>query len=383
MNVMTKEPATILAALADQAGKPFEKAMTAPPRLYNSPEIHALEQQRIFGRDWVSPGLAAAIPEPGDYLTYSVAQQPIIVIRGKDGAIRSFSNICRHRMMVLLEGCGNVKRILCPYHAWNYDLEGRLIGAGHMERTEGFDKADFCLPEIRTEVWNGWIYVTLNADAPPIAEVLAPVLPHVTAYDMAGYVPIIQQDHVWKTNWKLVVENFTESYHGPVVHGTTVAVGAPPIETEFVEGDFDCFSFSFFPRTEAIRYGHAHPDNTRLEGRWRYTTVLFKLFPNQLMSLAPDLFWYLLLDPKGEGEVAIRFGVALAPERYAALEDPAALVADFVPFFEQVNNEDRTVVEGIYRGSLGPLAASGPFSWLEREIHNFMGYLSRRLNGNA
>jgi phenylpropionate dioxygenase-like ring-hydroxylating dioxygenase large terminal subunit len=378
----SNDAAAILAALAAEAGKPLQRARTAPPALYNAPAIFELEQERIFKRDWIAVGLAAEIPEAGDYLTYVIAGQPVVVIRGKDGVVRGLSNVCRHRLMVLLQGRGNAKRIVCPYHAWTYSPEGRLVGASQMERTEGFDQRDLGLPQLRTEVWNGWIYVTLNADAPPVAEVLAPMQPALEPYGMSGYVPIMQQDHVWQTNWKLVTENFTENYHGPFVHGSTVSVGVPMVETGFVEESYDAFSYSTFPRREAIRYGHAHPDNTRLQGKWRHTTILMKVFPTQLVSLAPDLLWYLLLQPRGIGEVAIRFGVALAPERYAATADLDALIADLTPFFDKVNGEDRAVVEGIYRGSLAPLAVSGPLSWLEREIHEFTQYLSRRLGGS-
>lgn len=382
MSLPIENTGEILAALAMEAGKPLKRAHTSPPKLYNSQAIFELEQERMFKRDWIAVGLAAELPKIGDYFTYSVADQSIIVMRGKDNKIRTLSNVCRHRMMLLLQGRGNVNRITCPYHAWTYNLEGRLVGAGHMDQTEGFNKADICLPEVRTEIWNGWIYVTLNPDAAPISEILAPMQPTVEDYGMSGYVPIIQEDHVWQSNWKLLTENFTESYHGPFVHASTVSIGVPLVETTFMEESYDSFSFSTFPRTEPIQYGHAHPDNTRLKGKQRNTTVLIKVFPTQLLSLAPDLFWYLLLRPRSPGEVAVRFGVALAPERYAATKDVPALVAELTPFFSKVNGEDRAVVEGIYRGSLAPLAASGPLSWLEREIHEFMQYLSRRLNGS-
>src|SRR5260221_3596722 len=217
----------ILAQLKHQVEQPFSRARTSPPALYNSAEIHALELERIFVREWLCPGLAAEIPNPGDYLTYSIVAQPIFVVRGKDRKIRTFSNVCLHRMMILLKDRGTVDRILCPYHAWNYDLEGRLVGAGHMSKTEGFDKDCLGLPEIRTEIWNGWIYITLSPDTPSIAEILAPVQAVVEPYRLNGFVPLVQEDHVWQTNWKLLAENFTENYHGPIVHGSTVGVGAP------------------------------------------------------------------------------------------------------------------------------------------------------------
>ena len=118
------------------------------------------------------------IPNPGDYITYAINDQPIFVIRGKDGAIRSFSNVCLHRMMTLLEDSGNCGRITCPYHGWTYDTEGRVIGAGHMgKRDPEFDKKGYRLPELRTEIWHGWIYVTLNGDAPSVARLLAELEP--------------------------------------------------------------------------------------------------------------------------------------------------------------------------------------------------------------
>jgi phenylpropionate dioxygenase-like ring-hydroxylating dioxygenase large terminal subunit len=200
---------------------------------------------------------------------------------------------------------------------------------------------------------------------------------------MSDYVPILQEDQVWQTNWKLVTENFTENYHGPVVHGETVGVGAPVSATEFVDATFDNFSYSTFLRTGSLHYGHAHPSNTRLRGKWRDTTVLLKVFPSHLVSLAPDLMWYLTLRPLGAGEVQVRFGAAIAPERYAEIPDHNAFAASLAAFFRKVNNEDRFVVEGIYCGSRAPLASSGRFSWLEREIHDFMKYLSRRLARDA
>jgi len=107
----------ILSALAREAGKPLARARTAPPSLYNSPEIYALEQEKIFKRDWIAVGLAAEIAKPGDYLTYTIANQSIIVMRDKDNEIRGLSNVCRHRMMILLRGRGHVNRITCPSHA--------------------------------------------------------------------------------------------------------------------------------------------------------------------------------------------------------------------------------------------------------------------------
>lgn len=380
MNCLTSSSRELLRELRDRADRPLGVTRTMPPALYNSPEIHELEQQRIFSMEWICPGLAAEIPQAGDYLTFTIGTQEIYCIREKDSTIRSFSNVCLHRMMILLEGRGNVRKVVCPYHAWTYDLDGALIGAGHMQKTDAFDKRKQCLPQVRTEIWNGWIYVTLNPRAPSIAESLAPLHPLVEPYGAASYVPVIQQDHIWNTNWKMLSENFLEGYHAPTVHRNTVGADFSVENTWFPESSFDAFSYQLFAKGEGAQYGRAHPDNKRLEGRWRHTSILPFVYPTHLYSLAPDYLWYLSLRPRGASQVHVRIGVALAPEVYAGTRDIDAFLQSLVAFFDRANAEDRVVVEGIYRGSLSPLATSGQLCWLERQIHDFMGYLARRLS---
>lgn len=379
---LSQDERQALETLAAVAATPFTQADTIPPLLYRSEEVHALELRRIFAREWLCPGLAADIPNPGDYITFSIGDQPVLTMRGRDGVVRSFSNVCLHRMMPLVEGrgsCGN--KMICPYHAWTYDTEGKVIGAGHMGgRDPAFDKKQYRLPELRTEIWEGWIYVTLNKDAPSVADLLAPLLPVVERYAMPGYIPVVHQDHVWQTNWKLLNENFMEGYHLPVAHKATVGAWFPVEDTEFPDETCDAFTYQTFTKDENATYGRAHPSNTRLDGKWRFTSILPTIFPTHMYVLAPDHLWYLSLRPKGVGEVQVRFGVALAPEVHEALgETRDAWVKELVDFFDRVNAEDKFVVEGIFKGSKAPLASRGPLSWLEREIHDFARYLARRL----
>ena len=371
-----------LATLQSVAATPVAQSDTIPPLLYRSEDVHKLELERIFARDWLCPGLAADIPNAGDYITFTMGDQPVFVMRGKDGAVRAFSNVCLHRMMQLVEGAGNCKsKIVCPYHAWTYDTEGHVIGAGHMGgRDPLFDKKKYRLPELRTEVWEGWIYITLNPDAPSVASLLADLMPVVERYAMPGYIPVVHQDHVWKTNWKLLNENFMEGYHLPVAHKATVGAWFPVEDTEFPEATYDAFTYQTFTKDENAKYGRAHESNARLDGKWRYTSILPTIFPTHMYVLAPDHLWYLSLRPKGVGEVHVRFGVALAPEVHEALGDTRdQWVKELVDFFDRVNAEDKVVVEGIFTGSKAPLASRGPLSWLEREIHDFARYLAKRL----
>ena len=369
----------ILRQIQALAATPLEQSTAMPPAAYHSEEFHALERDRIFGREWLCVGRAKDIPNTGDYLTFSINDQPVFSIRGKDDVVRSFSNVCLHRMMRLVTGQGNCRRIVCPYHAWTYSVDGRLIGAPHMKRSPGFEPAGHSLPSIRTEVWHGWIYVTLNEHARPVAELLASLEPAVEKYRMAEYVPVAQQDHVWNTNWKLLTENFMEGYHLPVAHRETVGAWFPANDTEFPVERNDAYTYQTFIKTQDATYGLAHRDNNVLTGRERCTTVMPTVFPSHMYILAPDHLWYLSLRAQGVGQVMVRFGVALAPEVHASLDNVEKFTADLVGFFDKVNAEDRFVVEGLFQGTGAPLARPGRISWLEREMHDFITHLGARL----
>lgn len=371
--------AELLREIAEIAAAPMEKARAMPPGIYTSPAIHALEMERIFAREWICLGRAAEIPNPGDYLTYKIGEQPVVALRQKDGGVRAFANVCLHRMMVLTEGRGTCKRIVCPYHAWTYAIDGQLIGAPHMERSASFKARERRLPELRVEQWQGWIYVTLDAETEPLAPRLAALEEVVGRYDMASYVQVAAQDHVWDTNWKLLTENFMESYHLPVAHRQTVGQWIPLDETGFPDAVHEAFTYETFTKQPDATYGVAHADNSRLDGEWRVTSVMPTVFPTHMFVLAPDHLWYLCLQPEGTGKVRVRFGAALAPEVVEGLDDPQGFLKETVDFFDQVNNEDRFVTEGIYKGARAPLSRGGPLSWLEREIHDFIGYLARKL----
>ena len=379
---MSADAESILAELKAVAEGPLSAARAMPPAMYHDEEIAALEVERLFAADWLAVGLAAEVPEPGDFQTFSIADEPVVVLRGDDGQLRCFANVCRHRMMVLLEGRGSLarQRITCPYHAWTYDTHGQLIAAGHMQRTDGFEKSSVCLPEFRLEEWHGWIYVTLNPDASPIASLLKKMEPFVERFEMEHYVPVVQTNEVWNTNWKFLTENFAEGYHLPVAHAATVGAWMPMTSVVFPDQQHEAFTYQMFVKDENAVYGRAHDSNTRLEGEWRYTTFMPTIFPSHMYILAPDHLWYLSLRPNGPDQVHVRFGMALAPEVHAALDGDDSWTQEMAAFFGRVNNEDRVVVEGIHAGSSSAFAKAGPLSWLEHELHDLMGYLARRLS---
>jgi phenylpropionate dioxygenase-like ring-hydroxylating dioxygenase large terminal subunit len=375
-----KRTRDLLKEIESIAASPMSEASAMPAGIYTDPGIHQLERDHIFSDGWICLGRADAIPDAGNYLTFEIIDQPVFAIRQRDGGVRAFANVCLHRMMVLLEGAGTCRRIVCPYHAWTYDIDGRLIGAPHMENSEDFRARDHQLPELACEVWLGWVYVSLNRDVEPVADMLPELGEVVGRYNMENYQQVVTQDHVWDTNWKLLTENFMESYHLPVAHRNTVGAWYPVADTKFPAQCHDHFTYETFQKNDGATYGLAHQDNKSLTGEWRRTSVMPTIFPTHMYVLAPDHLWYLTLMPKGTGQVTVRFGAALAPEVLAGLDDPEKFLRETIDFFDEVNNEDRHVVEGIYRGARAPHSVGGRLSWLEREIHDFIRYLARKLS---
>ena len=366
-----------ITALKETAAREFTDALGMPPDVYTSPDVLAAEQQRVFRKEWICVGRASAIGEPGAYLTSEIAGQPIMVLHDRAGSVRAFSNVCLHRMSVLLEGRGRVSAIVCPYHAWSYGLDGSLRAAPHMERSTGFCKDDYRLPELRSEIWQGWVYVTMNPDVAPVAERLAQLTELIGHYHMENYVETFREEHVWDTNWKILAENFMESYHLPMLHRATVGPASKIEEMECPPG-FDTFNYHWITKDASLPIGNAHPDNTSLEGDWRRTTALLAIYPTHLISLTPGYFWYLALSPRGVGQVHIVFGGGLSPE---FISDPQGHehLTTLKTLLDEVNAEDRRGVEAVFRGVRAPLAKAGHLSHLERPNYDFAGYLARRL----
>ncbi|MCA8405881.1 Rieske 2Fe-2S domain-containing protein [Burkholderia cenocepacia] len=364
----------IVRDLKTNCERDFGDARAMPPGVYTSPEFLEREQQTLFRNEWLCMGRASALPNPGDYLTAEIAGQPIIVIRRDDGTLRAMSNVCLHRMSTLLEGRGNVRRIVCPYHAWNYSLDGDLRAAPMMDRQDGFCKDSYKLPQVRCEIWQGWVYVTLNEEASPVAARLKELDELIVNYDMASYVETFHEEHVWDTNWKILAENFMESYHLPMLHRATVGPHSRLDEMECPPG-LPAFNYHWITKEASLPIGNAHPDNTRLQGQWRKTTALLAIYPTHLVTLTPGYFWYLVLQPLGVDRVHIRFGGGLSPE---FIDDPKAAeyMATLKKLLDEVNLEDRRGVEAVFRGVHAPLAKPGHLSHLERPNYDFARYLA-------
>lgn len=356
---------------------PFESARAMPPSVYTSDDFLKRELSDIFAKDWFCVGRASALAASGDYVTLELAGQPIVVLRAGDGALRAMSNVCRHRMSTLLEGRGNTRSIVCPYHAWTYNLDGSLRGAPAMTQNEGFCKSDYQLPDVRCEEWLGWVFVSLNPDSPPVARQLSKVEDMVSDYDMTNYTETFFETHVWDTNWKVLAENFMESYHLPVCHAGTIG-GLSKLEEMICPPGEDAFNYHTILKDESLKIAMAHPNNTRMKGERRRTTYLLAIYPSLMITLTPGYFWYLTLHPEGVGKVRIGFGGGMSND-YADDVDAQANFKQLKTLLDDVNVEDKGCTEKVYKGLSSDGAAPGHLSHLERPNYDFAQYINARV----
>lgn len=367
-------------ALRESVAVPFERARAMPTDVYTSQEFVDAELEHIFRKDWFCVGRVDALAKPGDYVSCELAGQPIVVVRDRAGDLRAMSNVCLHRMSTLLEGRGTTRAIVCPYHAWTYNLDGKLRGAPAMALNEGFCKDAYTLPQVRCEEWLGWVFVCLDSSAPPVAQQLADVEQMIAGYDMANYTETFYEEHVWDTNWKVLAENFMESYHLPVCHAGTIG-GLSKLEDMICPPGGAAFNYHTILKDETLDIAMAHPSNTRLHGDERRTTYLLALYPSLMITLTPGYFWYLSLHPKGAGQVQIRFGGGMSND-YA--DDPNAQenFTKLKTLLDDVNIEDRGCTEKVYQGLCSDAATPGHLSHLERPNYDFAHYLMARIDSD-
>ena len=380
MTAMTEE---LLASLA--ASSPgVAEAVTLPPALYTAEEVLELERDAIYAREWLCVGRAERIPEPGDWFTVNIAREPIIVVRDKEGDVRAMSAVCQHRAMQVCEGEGNTTTFKCPYHHWIYGLDGRLLGAPAMERTENFEKSDWGLPQMRVELWMGFIFVNLDADAAPLSPTLERYSKYLVNYDLENAVcpgTFTLEDMPW--NWKVMFENFNDGYHANRLH-QYVQDFCPSNLSAFPEPWSDDSNVIF--RTSG--YTHldggfnathrvimpVYPDLTE-EERSRSTFALVP--PTLCFGTAPDQCFFFLVRPKTAQTIDVEIGYIFHP---SALEDPLfeekVILSDAgVQVFVRQDQDATTKVQ---MGLNSRFAPRGRYSWQEESHVQFNRWLTQR-----
>ena len=348
---------------------PFETARTSPPAAYRSKALYDLEVEQILGREWNVVGRAAELPNPGDYFTYIVAGERIIVLRDPDGEIRAFPNACLHRVARLMEGRGNVKRITCPYHAWSYDLGGALVSAPYMDDTPGFDKSCLALRQLRTEVFEDMIFVSLDDDIEPVAERFGGLHHVIDGFDVADHVHVFTFDITFETNWKLVVENI-ESLHVFNVHPKSyMSILEPLSKMEFSPELADYFSWHVLRFKEPVA-------NARLPEHQRTAFPNIGLFPNGYLGVTPDRSGNLCLQPLGPRRTWIRYVYCVSPDVLGGGDAKAYFEENLKGQVSTSLEEDKAILDTMQLDSR--YAQCSPMSRLERHLWEFQRYLARQ-----
>lgn len=198
------------------------EALALPGAFYGA-EFFALERERLFPSGWCAVTVASLIPEKGDVMPIDLAGWPILIARGRDGEIRAFHNICRHRGIKLVTECRHMARVTCPWHAWTYGLDGELlampeIGGEKINQAEGFDKAQLGLKPIRVGRWLDLVFVNMDGTAPPFADWIAPLETLLADYDLSNLRHAERLQDTYAANWKIAMEAGIEDYHLPFGH---------------------------------------------------------------------------------------------------------------------------------------------------------------------
>ena len=331
----------ILEALAEIRDLDANQARSLPAAFYASEAFLELEKEEIFRKEWVCLGRVAEIPKRGDYFATQLLDEPLVIVRGQDDKVRVLSNVCRHRSSVIVEGKGNKKHFVCPYHAWSYANDGQLLRAPYMDQVTGFDVKGCRLPELACEIWRGFIYVNLDGKAKPLAPRLKGLEPYITNHHPEDMVVSVVQEDVWSTNWKCLAENYLEGYHLSTVHHKTLHDRTPTRLCEKIppgEGytGYKSHYTRKFPQREPY-----HPDLTAEEKRH---SVFIWVFPSHLVSLRPGGSASLCLQPRGVGEVANRCTLS------SFSPDPAHPPELRVEDRNRIMDEDREQLARVRRG---------------------------------
>lgn len=387
----------------DASAKDFSEAVVLPAACYTDESFFEFEMEAIFSREWICLGRTDMVPNVGDYYTTTVVGEPLIVVRNRDGEVNVLSAVCRHRGMVITapadrpepewtadpaETKGNCRTFQCPYHWWTYDLDGRLLGAPAMERTKGFDRSMYRLPNPRVELWRGFIFVNLDGNAEPLAPRLAALDEFLANYEIEQMVtvdPLTVPGLPF--NWKVMVENFMEGYHPDRLHN--------PIHAWAPSG-----GIHYFPYTaeSATLYGFMesiHPDGgfnatykalfppiSKLTDEERRRVAFVYVPPSLLIGLQSDSAFWFTVQPTSAGTHTLSMAYMFPP---STVELPlfGQLLEAAIGGVALFNNQDLPTNTAIQKGLCSRWAPRGPYSWQEEVLSQFNRWLVRRYRAHA
>ena len=361
--------------LASTRAHPRSKSRHMPGWMYTSPEVFQRETERIFLKEWLVIGRVEEVPNPGDYFTFDIVDEPIVVTRGNDGRLNAFSNVCRHRGAKVVDGRGSAKTFSCPYHGWTYDIEGKLAQTTFTDDVDGFDFDNCRLPPILIGDWGGWIFVNFDRNAGPLAD-------HVALYEeKLGYFNqeacrlsdtlIIESD----VNWKLMAENFIDVYHFRTLHAGTFGNQKNPATTLPYDEDQIVI---YRPGGKSLT-----PTGEMLLGRLPWLTsddpsAAGHMPPNAYFTCHADNVQLWMSWPLSPSRSRIMIYTIFSEEQFARddFEEHATVYHDFVG---RVLNEDIDMVTALQKTIGSRNFVPGPITNLEAGVHATVNHLLDRI----
>lgn len=340
---------------------PLERAETIPSSWYFVQEIFRLEQEAIFVKNWQYIGRSAQLKDPGDHFIAEVAGEPIIIVQGRDGVIRGFYNVCRHRGGPLATEHGCSTMLQCKYHGWTYTLDGMLRGVPDFDRVELFDKSDFALVPISIEVWQGLIFANLDTNAKPLSYFTDGISERIAPFDLSTYTFHSRLKYEVSCNWKVYIDNYLEGYHVPIVHPELMKLyDFSKYRTE----TFDWYSLQHSPLSGE--------ENIYSSGDGE--ALYFHLFPNLMLNILPGRLQTNLVAPINADTCVVYF------DYFYARGIAESKIKEDLQFSDDVQTEDIGICELVQRGLRSRSYDKGRLS-VKREnaVHHFQSLLKKSL----
>jgi glycine betaine catabolism A len=358
-------------------------ATTLPARYYTDPDVFRGEVERFYCQTWICVGRASQIPAAGDYFLREIADESIIVTRDRDKALRAFFNVCRHRgTRICATAQGHfADRIQCGYHGWTYGLDGSLIGAPHAP--DGFCREDYPLNPVHIDVWDGHIFINLATNPAPLGNQIED-LPEKFANWRMGELRMHRRiEYEAKANWKLIMLNYNECLHCPILHPSLSAI------TDYLSGENDRPHRGYIGGTMEFQGGAktmSEDGKLRrdylpgLTAEQRSKVYYYGIFPNLLLSLHPDYVMTHTLWPLAVDRTDIVCEWHFHPDEMAK---PDFEAEDAIEFWDKTNREDWGISELSQAGIKSRAYKPGPYSKCETMPHAFdQMILDREKNGS-
>jgi glycine betaine catabolism A len=367
----------------EPALRPFGQSRMLPRDAYTSQRVFAFEQERFFAGSWTCVGREGDLEGTGAQRAVRVGRAGVLLARGGDGRVRAFANTCRHRGHELL-GVGEQatrRTVLCPYHAWTYDLDGALRVAPGFRDHQDFRPDEHGLVELPLESWHGFLFVNGSGDAPPFAEHVGALDDLVVPYRPERLVPLASHAYDLACNWKVVLENYHECYHCPLIHPELCQV-SPPASGDNFELDGAWVGGTMDLKDHAVTMSlDGHSDGVPIPGldAERLRTVAYLgLFPNLLLSLHPDYLMTHLVEPLGPELSHVVCTWYFPPEAAAR---PGFDPAYAVDFWDRTNRQDWAACESVQRGMASPHFQPGPLAPAEDAVYHVVTMIARAYLG--